>query len=169
MAIIRTLSPLGRLPYTTAVILETLRMYAPAGTMRQGGEGVYLADPTTGKSLPTAIEGQLLALADFGFTTGRNENNFPSPDLFDPDRGLTSNVNVRAFEKGPRHCIGFELAMTEMKIALTLTSRTIAIKEAYDVGAAEVMGDKAFMLLKANSMPSDGLPVKVSMIKASSV
>lgn len=63
---------------------------------------------------------------------------FPKPykfihDRFLPDKSpfppIPRNVH-RPFEKGPRNCIGQELAMLEVRVVLALTLRKFDFKEA---------------------------------------
>ena len=65
---------------------------------------------------------------------------FPSPDEFIPERFLPAPNNFqeipkdawRPFEKGPRACLGQELAMLEMKIVLALTLREFDVESGYE-------------------------------------
>jgi cytochrome P450 len=70
----------------------------------------------------------------------RDPNLFPSPDDFIPERFLPSPDNWqelpkdawRPFEKGPRNCIGQELAVLEMKIIMATTCRTYDVVARYE-------------------------------------
>lgn len=64
---------------------------------------------------------------------------FPSPDDFIPERFLPAPDNWqeipkdawRPFEKGPRNCIGQELAMLELKIIMAMTCRQFDVQSGY--------------------------------------
>jgi len=68
-------------------------------------------------------------------TIHRRADFFPNPDDFIPERFLEQKIPKdawRPFEKGPRSCIGQELALLEMKIILALTIRDFEVKAAYE-------------------------------------
>lgn len=75
---------LNQLPYTTAAIRETLRLFPPVGTVRTGGPDFFLTDRTTGERYPT--DGMMV----FGCSaaTHRNEAFWPEPNKFLPERWL---------------------------------------------------------------------------------
>lgn len=74
-------------------------------------------------------------------TMHRRADLFPEPDSFIPERFLPVEDPARfqevpkdawrPFEKGPRNCIGQELAMLEIKVAVALTIREFDVKDAY--------------------------------------
>ena len=128
-------SRLNKLPYTLAIIKETLRLYPPVSSPREGQTGFNVRDDE-GHQFPTA-----------GFmvwgnpqTIHRDPAYWPSPDEFIPERWIVPPEDPlhpvkgawRAFEWGPRNCIGQDLAMNEMKIILVLTIRRFSIIPAYD-------------------------------------
>ncbi|KAI0530097.1 cytochrome P450 [Xylaria digitata] len=123
---------LNILPYTTAVIKETLRLHPLGSTFRRGSssfqfmhEGIHY--PTDGALIqtnPTVLH----LRADLWHRATE----------FLPERFLTINGGEhnplrpvknawRAFELGHTRCIGEELAMMEMKLALILTVRELDI------------------------------------------
>ena len=61
----------------------------------------------------------------------------PDVHAFRPERFLAENAGTvppnafRPFEKGPRNCIGQELALLEVKIILVLTIRRYDVRAAY--------------------------------------
>lgn len=76
-------------------------------------------------------------------TMHRRADFFPCPDEFIPERFLSGkdmwegqgeikNGTWRPFEKGPRGCIGQELAMLEMKIILVMSVGGFDVKAEYE-------------------------------------
>jgi cytochrome P450 len=78
---------LKRMPYTTAVIKESLRLFVGAGTIRNGVPGFDLVDPKTHIQYPTYRDGPFPILVR-AFPIHRDPTNFSDPDLFQPQRFL---------------------------------------------------------------------------------
>ena len=129
---------------------------------------------------------------------GRNEKFFPEPVSFIPERFIQSQTPFpdaalftpagkdawRPFEKGPRSCIGQELAMIEPKVILALTIRefdfvaefggvkceTVTPIETYKEFAdgrkgserMTIEGHSAFQILLGAAKPRDGMPGRLS-------
>ncbi len=161
---------LKRMVYTAAVIKESLRLFVGAGTIRNGIKGFDLIDPRTNKHYPTYVGGAFPIMIR-AFPIHRNSENFPDPDVFDPERFLGDNLAkmtrdaYRPFEKGSRDCPGQELSMMEMRITLALTVRRFDFKTMYPKNAPEVMGDAAYNVMFSSAGPAGGLPVKVLNLK----
>ncbi|KAI0198822.1 cytochrome P450 [Astrocystis sublimbata] len=121
---------LNALPYTTAIIKETLRLHPLGSTFRRGSSSFQFVHegiryPTEGALIqtnPTVLQ----LRADL----------WPRATEFLPDRFLAAAQREdhpfhpvknawRAFELGHTRCIGEELAMMEMKLALILTVREL--------------------------------------------
>ena len=105
---------LHQLPYTFAVIKETLRLYPPASSTRNGEPGFMVTAPD-GRQCP--IEGFLVWSNHVAIH--RNPDFWlveKDDSLFPAAKGVW-----RAFEYGPRNCIGQELAMLEVRLILALT------------------------------------------------
>lgn len=127
---------LSSLRYTHAVIKETLRLYQLASTMRGGEPGFYLSDPTTGRQYPT--EGFLVWDGAAGMQ--HDPSLWPQVDKFVPDRWLVPAEHPlhpikdtwRAFARGPRDCIGQEVALVEIKLVAALIIRKFDVEEAWD-------------------------------------
>jgi cytochrome P450 len=186
---------LNQCPYTLAVIKETLRLFPPAATMRQGRPGVALTD-RHGNSYP---------MDDVGTTilhpaVHLNPRVWPRADEFLPERWLVdadhelypNPAAYRPFEQGPRNCIGQTLVYNEMRIVMVMTLRLFDIRPAYDEwdamkksrneglvkkfarwaglrGEAEeiktVHGERAYQTEKAGTHPADGYPCRVTLAK----
>jgi cytochrome P450 len=115
-----TAEDVSRLPYTEAVVKESLRLYPPAiGVfLRQASRDLVIG----GYDVP---RNSLLTLSSV--VTHRDPRWFRDPDRFDPERFLPPlsadipNGAYFPFGLGPRVCIGQNFAMTEMiLIAATL-------------------------------------------------
>ena len=196
----------NKLEYTTAVIKETLRLYPPASTLRDLSNSTStstsssfihsITDPDTGAVYPMT-----------GFTVWpiihlihRNEEFFPRPTEFIPERFLPDQTPFpdcklfakegkdawRPFEKGPRNCIGQELAMVETKVILAMTVGVFGfVAEIGGVKVGEerscesvdeedivvrgrnvgtrgtVEGRRCYQVLKGSAKPVGGMPGRV--------
>lgn len=159
---------LKRMTYTTAVIKESLRLFVGVGTIRNGIKDFDLIDPKSNKHYPTYVGGPF-AIMVRSFPIHRNPENFPDPDVFDPERFLGDRAAkipkdaYRPFEKGSRDCPGQELSMMEMRITLALTIRRFDIKAVYEKTAPQAMSDPAYNVMYSSAGPAGNLPVKISL------
>lgn len=117
----------------------------------------------------------------------RHPKHFPNPHVFIPERFLSnggssdsSNPAYLPFSKGPRICIGQELALIEMKIILVMTLRRFDIRAAFEdlhmlkddgsywpndeSGIQEVYGDEAYQVMLGSAKPREGMPARVSLV-----
>ncbi|PHH67383.1 hypothetical protein CDD81_152 [Ophiocordyceps australis] len=125
---------LNRCKLTLAVIKETLRLYVPAGTVREGAPGVSVTD-LKGNEQPMEYCGANVLHQALHV----NPRVWPRPDEFLPERFLVGPEHelypdpaaYRPFEQGPRNCIGQTLVWNELKIAVILVCRELEIREAY--------------------------------------
>uniref|UniRef100_A0A6J0UR62 Cytochrome P450 4A6-like n=1 Tax=Pogona vitticeps TaxID=103695 RepID=A0A6J0UR62_9SAUR len=111
---------LGKIPYTTMCIKESLRLYPPVpGVSRQLSKPITFCD---GRTLP---EGTLVAINIY--CIHRNPSIWPDPEVFDPTRFSSEKSSQKhshafvPFAAGPRNCIGQQFAMNEMKVAVAQT------------------------------------------------
>ena len=167
---------INQLPFTTAVIKEVLRLFPPAASMREGREGVDLVDdqgtryPTGGCNVWTLTLG-----------LHHNARYWKDVEQFIPERWLVGPDDPlypvkgawRAFEFGPRACIGQTLALAELKVALVMTLREFEIVGAYEEwdrmfpreGVKVVGGNRAYQAEKGagGAHPADGFPCRVAL------
>ena len=178
---------INKCEYTLAVIKEVLRLWPPASGVRAGQKGYFVKDPVSGEMLPT--EGMLIWTVAIAMSRSAKIWG-PDVDEFKPERFLSENADkipadaFRPFEKGPRNCIGQELALVEMKVLLALTAREFDIRAAYDEldtlsndgslwtrdssfrkGPQEVYGEEMYQVLLAAAKPREGMPARVSRRK----
>ncbi|KAF1841638.1 cytochrome P450 [Cucurbitaria berberidis CBS 394.84] len=172
---------INKCEYTLAVIKEVLRLWPPASGVRSGQKGHFIKDPASGEMLPT--EGCIIWTVSM--CLGRSAKIWGSDvDVFRPERFLPENADKiplnawRPFEKGPRNCIGQELALVEMKVVLALTVREFDIRAAYDEldalsndgslwardssfrkGPQKAFGDEMYQILLAAGKPREATTV----------
>lgn len=164
-------SLLNQIPYSLAVIKETLRLYPAVSSVRAGEPSFNVIDDN-GRQFPTD-----------GFMVWANSQNIQrdpaywvQPDDFIPERWLVPPGDPlypvkgawRPFEYGPRNCIGQELAVLEMKIIMVLVLRNFSIRPVYEEldreypggGLRTVYGQRGYQIQRAQ--PSDDLPCRIN-------
>lgn len=140
---------LSRMPYISAIVKETLRLHPPAGTARHvpygSGFNVQLPDGET-----VCLDG--MVLHNCATIIQRDERVYgPTKETFVPERWLDQQPNGaeteanslppsawRPFERGPRNCIGQELAIIEARVVLACTLRRYDFTK---VGLGEIQRD----------------------------
>ncbi|KAK3323730.1 cytochrome P450 [Cercophora scortea] len=162
---------LNSLPYTLSVIKETLRLFPPVGSVREGQTNLFLTSPSTGTRYPTA--GWMLFSCSFA--SQRWDAVWPRAGEFVPERWLVRDESdplhvrknaFRPFELGPRNCIGQELALLELKAIMVLTLREMEFESCYGEGAKKVEGDVAYQVKEAGQVtghPKGGMPMRVRL------
>ncbi|KAB5571979.1 cytochrome P450 [Coniochaeta sp. 2T2.1] len=176
------------LVYTTAVIKESLRLQTNVGTMRHGGSDFTIYGPPdsewAGQPFPTTD----CVLWDGTWAIHQNPQFWHRADEFLPERWLVTDEkdplypgvkhSFRAFENGPRDCIGQFLAVTELKLVLAMVAREFEFAEDWEGWDAKrggkkgggkkkdvVFGERAYQIheLGTEGPPhfKDGFPVRV--------
>ena len=105
-----TAADLARLPYTRAVLAESMRLYPPVWGM---GRRALTAHTLAGYDIP---RGSLVVVSPF--ITQRDERFFPDPESFYPERWLDDKSDRPRFSYfpfggGARQCIGEQFAWME--------------------------------------------------------
>lgn len=182
-------STLNNIPYTLGVIKETMRMFPPGGAFRAGSADVHLLD-RNGTQYPT--DGCHVSVAHH--TIHYSPNVYSDPEMFKPERWLDSGVEKggwRPFERGPRNCMGQDVAMLQLKVVLVLTARKFNITPAYEewdelevtkrsggnnlsiaklIGSKkrsekrDVNGDRAYQAENGGARPALGYPCRVELV-----
>jgi cytochrome P450 len=156
----------SQLPYTTAMVKETLRLHPPAATARLLPAETEFEVEINGK--PTRIDG--LRAYPCQWLIHRNPAIWgPDAHSFKPERWLDAEYVAklpagafRAFEHGPRNCIGQDLAMVEGKVVLAMIARGFEFDKiglTGKDGEAEVYNNMA-----VTSVPCDGMRMKVKKV-----
>ncbi|EQB53508.1 hypothetical protein CGLO_06756 [Colletotrichum gloeosporioides Cg-14] len=139
---------LNLLPYTTAVIKESLRFYPPGATSRYGNPDFHIVIESPNLGGKSDVAGGTLALPTDKIVCmaihhgiHHNPRYWERPHEFIPERFLEKTKDDplqppangwRPFERGPRACIGQEMALTEIKMVCAMTAREFDFKPAYD-------------------------------------
>ena len=169
---------LNELPYTTAVIKETLRLFPPAATSRQGKPGTSIQDDL-GALCPTD---NVMMIWTIHAELHRSPKYWPHPDSFLPDRWLVVDPTHelfpvkgawRAFEHGPRNCLAQGIVMAQLKTVLACLVREFDFEPAYEEwdrlqgvtekekGTRVYRGDRAYQMEEAAAHPVEHYPCRV--------
>lgn len=160
---------LQSLPYTEAVIKETLRLFPVGFGVRSAPTGATLSYDS--RLFP--IDRNLGVVLQ-GHDVHYNPAYFPDPTLFKPERWLENEIPksyFRTFGRGLRGCMGLNLAMNKMKVILAMTVRDFDFQCA-DLKANEqprgmhtdldlIFGDKVFQELGLEAKPRGGMKMTV--------
>ncbi|KAM0269408.1 hypothetical protein ACHAQH_009769 [Verticillium albo-atrum] len=128
---------LNALPYTLAVIKETFRLFPGPGGIRDGSADFFMTDPENGMRYPT--EGFMVW--DGIRSKAQSDEQWHRAGEFLPERWLVTDQNDvlypgknswRVFGLGPRHCIGQELALMELKLVVALVVREMDVECAWE-------------------------------------
>ena len=140
----------ARLPWTTAVIAEAMRLYPPAWTIERDA---IADDDVTGVPVPA---GSLVAIPPY--LVHRHPEFWPDPAGFDPARFSNGTQRHRyayiPFGGGRRACIGQSFA--ELETALVLASITQRFR--LELTAGGIPPPAANVTLR----PAHGLPMRLS-------
>jgi cytochrome P450 len=142
---------LARLPYTTTVIQETMRLYPPVwGLTRKA----VAADEIDGYRVPAGADVMISP-----YTLHRHPGFWPEPNEFRPERFATSAAVTThryayiPFGAGPRVCVGSHLGMMEATLIAAMVARDFR----FEIAANLRPEPEAMLSLRVRG----GLPVKV--------
>jgi cytochrome P450 len=113
-----TVADLERLPYSTRVLQESMRLYPPVWVVPRDA----IDDDEIGGYRIRAGSTVLLA----PYLTHRHPGYWENPEAFDPDRFLPEHAAGRPrhayfpFGGGPRLCMGADMAMMEMLLIMAM-------------------------------------------------
>jgi len=147
-----TIEDLPRLPYTSWVIQESMRLYPPVWVF----ERQAIADDVVGGfAIP---KGTIVAVCPWALH--RNARYWENPEGFDPERFRPEEVDKRPrcaylpFAVGPRQCIGNAFALMEAQIVLATITRKWRL--------SLIPGGNAVADPKVTLRPRDGLPMTLT-------
>ncbi|XP_026292557.2 probable cytochrome P450 6a14 [Frankliniella occidentalis] len=137
------------------VVQEALRLWNPIGMlMRKCNATTQVGDVLIEKGQMVFILSQMTAL---------DENQFPEPQRFDPDRHTREAKDARhpyaflPFGEGPRNCIAERFALLEMKLAVALLIRDFVFSPGSKYEANVELDEKAFF-----PRPKNGFHLQVA-------
>lgn len=123
----------SQMTYIAAVVKETMRLWPPAATTRMTAEGSGLNVTTDQGELN--LDGNWVHICHFMVHRDPAVYGETAED-FVPERWLPGGSAVdlpvsawRAFERGPRNCIGLELANIEAKVILALLAHPYSFEK----------------------------------------
>ncbi|KAI9147830.1 putative sterigmatocystin biosynthesis P450 monooxygenase stcS [Paramyrothecium foliicola] len=170
--ILRDPAVLNSLPYTLAVIKEVMRIFPPAGSIREGSKDLVLVDDD-GTEYPT--DG--FAIQVLHWPMQQDERWWTRPAEFIPERFLVEAGHElypqkdawRVFEYGPRACPGQQMVLTKIKAVLACLVREFDFFDFYkgseghaQLDLSGVGGQRAYLVEAGAAHPTEGVPCKVS-------
>jgi cytochrome P450 len=183
---------INQCPYTLAVIKETLRLFPPSSSLRDGVAGTSIIDGK-GNLVPT----DHLNVTIMHRYVHVHPRFWPRPLDFLPERWIvgpdhklypkSALTAYRPFEHGTRNCIAQTLVYNELRVALIMTARSFDIVPAYGEWDARkqaregflallmkrfglkseesrtVLGERAYQTTRSGAHPADRYPCRVSL------
>ncbi len=139
---------LGKLPYTRAVVEETLRLYPPVPMLvRRASETVMVGDIEVPKGAVVGASPWLVH---------RHERHWDAPDEFRPERFLPdapppAKYTYLPFSLGPRVCTGQHFGLYEAMLCLATLGQRFRLRG--------VPGHRANPVCRLTLRPGDTLPM----------
>ncbi|CAG8975013.1 hypothetical protein HYALB_00012146 [Hymenoscyphus albidus] len=159
---------LKEIPYTTAVIRESLRLFPTVSSTCDGERDFFVTD-SHGRRFPT--ENFLVWVNPHA--VHHTPELWENPDEFQPERWSEDKRKQipkgawRAFEHGARNYIGQVLAMLESKILVCMVARDFVVRDVYEEleqpgSVKRVVGERAYQVQL--SQPAGDLPCRIERI-----
>ncbi|KAI1480622.1 cytochrome P450 [Daldinia eschscholtzii] len=161
---------LSELEYTTGVIKETVRLFPIGFGVKEAPAGSTVS--YQGREYPVDNG---LVIAPCWHTMHYDPRYFPEPSSFRPERFLGDGVPrgwFRSFSRGPRACLGQDLAIDIMRVVLLLTVREFCFEiaelqpnpkpKAIYTNLDTIFGDIVFQELSMEAKPRGGMMMTVS-------
>ncbi|XP_069982269.1 cytochrome P450 4C1-like [Penaeus vannamei] len=147
-----TMADLRELKYLELCLKESLRVFPPVPMIiREVKEEIQINNYRIPAGTSVVIH---------VYRLHRDPEQFPNPEVFDPDRFLPENCNKRhpyayvPFSAGPRNCIGQKFAQLEMKVVLSSILRNFRVESDIPWEEMRVHGE---LILR----PKEGNPLKL--------
>ncbi|XP_045615139.2 cytochrome P450 4C1 isoform X1 [Procambarus clarkii] len=121
-----TMADLREMKFTENCIKEALRLFPSVPLLARELKEEAVID---GYRIPAGTTVMIVT-----YRLHRDQEQFPKPEVFDPDRFLPENVAKRhpyayiPFSAGPRNCIGQKFALMEEKILLSSILRKLRVE-----------------------------------------
>ncbi|CZT41156.1 uncharacterized protein RSE6_00867 [Rhynchosporium secalis] len=151
---------LNKLPLTSAVIKEVLRLHPAGFTVRKAAPGTTVT--FEGRSYP--MDNHMICV--LASAKHRDPAIWTNPTEFDPDRFLSPDTHSldawQPFEKGPRNCIGQQMATLEVRVMAVIIVRYLDFEAKFKDHGLSVpgWGGQAYQELNMSAKPKDGIPMK---------
>jgi enediyne biosynthesis protein E7 len=118
---------LHRLPYTSMVISEVMRLYPPVWMLSRIAQDV---DEVLGYPVPAGADVLICP-----YTLHRHRDFWPEPERFDPERFSPANAGharyaYLPFGAGPRFCVGNHLGLMEAVFVTAMAARELRLTTA---------------------------------------
>ncbi|KAE9541693.1 hypothetical protein AGLY_003684 [Aphis glycines] len=140
-----TMDDLNAMRYLDAVIKETLRLYPSVPS--------FTRELNTTLQLKNYTIPPMTTMAIFPYVLHRNENIYPKPEEFIPERYIP-------FSAGARNCIGQKYAMNQMKTVISTVLRNARIVSS---GCKEDIKISMQLLIRIESLPKNDEDKNISM------
>lgn len=149
-----TMDDLSQMKYLERCVLESWRITPTVPFIAR-----HLQEPLEIDKNSVLPAGTFVAISPW--ITHRNPDLYPNPANFDPDRFLPENVRERhayaflPFSLGPRNCIGWKVAIMEVKVILANIIRL------FDITTTDKQGDVK-LLFEATIKPERPYAIQFS-------